>query len=160
MTILGAEFYMKTVNIDGKDVRMQIWDTSGQERYRAIAPSFIRKAKGVILTYSIDDRKSFQHVEDWMSQIQAHADKDISIVLVGNKMDLPNRVVEYAEGEKLADNYNVKFFETSAKDGTNIEEAFTLLAKDMRTKLIIDEPVSNTNRLSVKPQSKPSGGCC
>jgi len=124
LTTVGAEYHSKTINVNNKSVNLQVWDTAGQERYRAIAPSFIKKADVVLLTYAVDSRQSFEHVEIWLQQIKNNATEDICIILVGSKCDVEDRHVEYSEGETLAKRLGVEFFETSAKENINIDQVF------------------------------------
>lgn len=114
--------------------------------------------------YSITDRKSFESIAYWIDQIQSHAVQDVSIVLIGSKVDIPDRQIEYAEGKHLADTHNVDFFETSAKDKINIMETFEALAGGIvknldSTKL---DQSRRTHRLSSKRkvESKEHKKCC
>jgi len=118
---------------------MQIWDTAGQEKFRSIIQGYYKGAMGIIVVYSCSDRKSFTNVESWMRQIKTHAVPDVCIVLVGNKCDLANREVKKEEGEELAKSYKVKFFETSAKEGINVNEVFMEIAQVI-TRKINDDP--------------------
>jgi len=99
--------------------------------------TYYKGATGIILTYSITDRKSFQNVENWIKQIQIHAAVDVIIVLVGNKCDLGTeaRDITIAEGQQLAKKHSMEFFETSAKDGTNVNEVFQYLANVIKNKM-------------------------
>jgi GTPase SAR1 family protein len=107
--------------------------TAGQEKFRSIVQQYYKGAMGIILTYSVTDRKSFQNIELWMKQISSQA-PDAVIILVGNKCDLEPEI-QNEQGEQLAKNHNIKFFETSAKTGKNVEEIFQALARDIRNKL-------------------------
>jgi small GTP-binding protein len=137
--ILGIDFKIKTLEVEGKKVKMQIWDTAGQEKFRSIIQGYYKGAMGIIVVYSCSDRKSFANVESWMRQIKTHAVPDVCIILVGNKCDLANREVKKEEGEELAKSYKVKFFETSAKEGLNVSEVFLEIAKTI-TKKINEDP--------------------
>ena len=102
---------------------------------------------GIILSYSVGSRESFQHVEDWMKQIKANADTNVRIILVATKSDLvEQRAVEAAEGERLAGMYGIKFFETSARNGTNVEEAFLTLSKDVKEHILDKEAKKNQGK--------------
>jgi GTPase SAR1 family protein len=106
------------------------WDTSGQERFRSITTSFFRGMRGVVLVYDITDPRSFASVESWISEINSKAEKDVSVVLVGNKVDMVSqRRVTTAEGQELATRFSLPFFETSAKTGANLDEVFVGLAE-------------------------------
>ena len=118
-------------------MRLQLWDTAGQERFRSLTSNFFGRADGFVLTYDISNRPSFDHVIGWMRDIQTRAPSDCDIVLCGNKMDLDNdRVVSTEEGQQLADEYGVPFFETSALTGHQVERMFTALATTIKHKRI------------------------
>lgn len=118
-------------------MRLQLWDTAGQERFRSLTSNFFGRADGFVLTYDISNRPSFDHVIGWMRDIKTRAPPDCDIVLCGNKCDLDNdRVVSTEEGQQLADEYGVQFFETSALTGANVEKTFTSLATTIKRKRI------------------------
>ena len=143
---------------------LQTWDTSGQERFRTIAPTFIKKAMGVVLVYAVNDRKSFEDVSYWMEQIRNNGRKDVCIILVGSKIDMPDRAVEFEEGKNLADSVGIAFFETSAKEGTHVNEALQSLALDIKEKIIdLEAPKTEDTTMRLKPvpqKSKEGGKCC
>jgi len=148
---IGVDFKYKNLFCDDKKVKLQIWDTAGQEKFRSIMKTYYKGATGIILTYSIADRKSFQNVENWLKQIQIHASADVNVVLVGNKCDITERDVTTAEGQQLAQKHSLEFFETSAKEGNNVNEVFYHLAKVIKTKqeenpaLLRDKRIMATN---------------
>ena len=109
---------------------MQIWDTAGQERFKTITQNYYKGSMGIILTYSVIERDTFENITGWLKQINDHADENVCKLLIGNKMDMPGRTVAKEEGERLAAECGIPFFETSAKDGTNIQTAFTTIAKE------------------------------
>lgn len=126
---------MKTIDVDGKKIKVQIWDTAGQERYKTITQTYYKGAMGIILSYAVNDKESFENIENWMKQIKTHASEDVCKILIGNKCDMPDRVISYEEGKKLADTYGISFFETSAKENLNVQDAFKCIAKEVKEKL-------------------------
>ena len=132
---VGVEFGVKNFKIENNIVKVQIWDTAGEERYRSITNAYYKGAKGSLLVYDITNKKSFENVEKWISDLKANADEDISMILLGNKTDLEDkRVVTTEEGKNKAEFYNLTFMETSALNGNNIQEAFNELIMDVYKK--------------------------
>ncbi|KAF3677383.1 Ras-related protein RABA4c [Capsicum annuum] len=122
---IGVEFQTRTLEIDHKTVKAQIWDTAGQERYRAVTSAYYRGAVGAMLVYDITKRQSFDHVARWLEELRGHADKNIVIMLVGNKTDLGTlRAVPTEDAKEFAEKENLFFIETSALEATNVETAF------------------------------------
>ena len=105
-------------------VKLQVWDTAGQERFRTITQTYYKGAMGIILVYDCTEETTFNNISNWLKQIEAHASSGVAKVLVANKTDLPNRVISTERGQQLAEEYGLKFFETSAKTGSNINEMF------------------------------------
>jgi len=125
MNSIGVDFKLKTMSIDGKNVKLQIWDTAGQERFRTITTSYYKGAQGIVIVYDVTESESFEHVKNWMNDIEKYAKNDVLKILVGNKSDLiSKRKVSTEQGQDLADHYNIPFLETSAKDNSNIEQLF------------------------------------
>ncbi|KAK8791287.1 hypothetical protein WA171_002234, partial [Blastocystis sp. BT1] len=130
ITTIGIDFKIKTVNVCGKTVKLQIWDTAGQERFRTITTSYVRGSEGILLVYDVTDRNSFESISSWMEQISQHADSSVNKILIGNKCDLEaQRAVSTEEGKKLAEKFGIPFAETSAQTNTNVDEAFMSLAE-------------------------------
>ncbi|KAL5538292.1 hypothetical protein UlMin_044017 [Ulmus minor] len=122
---IGVEFQTKTLVIDHKTIKAQIWDTAGQERYRAVTSAYYRGAVGAMLVYDITKRQSFDHVARWLEELRGHADKNIVIMLVGNKSDLGTlRDVPTEDAKEFAQRENLFFMETSALEATNVEPSF------------------------------------
>ncbi|KAD4584632.1 hypothetical protein R6Q59_036544 [Mikania micrantha] len=122
---IGVEFQTKTLVIDQKTVKVQIWDTAGQERYRAVTSAYYRGAVGAMLVYDMTKRQSFEHMTRWLEELRGHADKNIVIMLIGNKCDLGNlRAVPVEDAQEFAERENLCFMETSALECTNVENAF------------------------------------
>ncbi|KAL4341334.1 hypothetical protein GQ457_08G016370 [Hibiscus cannabinus] len=122
---IGVEFQTKTLVIDNQTVKSQIWDTAGQERYRAVTSAYYRGAVGAMLVYDMTKRQSFDHISRWLEELRGHADKNIVIMLVGNKCDLTNlRAVPIEDAKEFAQRESLFFMETSAREATNVETAF------------------------------------
>ena len=115
--------------MDGKKIRMQIWDTAGQERFKTITQSYYKGAMGIVMVYAINDRNSFNSLENWSKQIKLHASEKVIKVLIGNKSDCDDRKVTYDEGKLMAQTLGVNFFEVSAKENINIQDTFLFMAK-------------------------------
>ena len=131
ITTIGIDFKIKTIDLDQKKVKMQIWDTAGQERFRTITAAYYRGAHGVLLVYDVTDETSFENVRNWMRNIEAHASEAAKVCLIGNKCDCEDskRKVTKERGVALAKEFGVPFFETSAKSGLRVEEAFSAMAR-------------------------------
>eukprot|EP00600_Ochromonadales_sp_CCMP1393_P002524 CAMPEP_0174981362 /NCGR_PEP_ID=MMETSP0004_2-20121128/15846_1 /TAXON_ID=420556 /ORGANISM="Ochromonas sp., Strain CCMP1393" /LENGTH=204 /DNA_ID=CAMNT_0016233095 /DNA_START=44 /DNA_END=658 /DNA_ORIENTATION=+ len=138
---IGVDYQIKYLELDDKRrVKVQIWDTAGQERFRTITTSYYKGAQGILLVYDVTDRNSFQSVRTWMEQIKEHCEVNVNTVLVGNKCDLEDkRLVKFEEGRALAEEYEINFYETSAKKNVNVEKAFLDLATAVKNRLLADE---------------------
>jgi len=137
ITTIGIDFKIRTIELEGKRIKLQIWDTAGQERFRTITTAYYRGAMGILLVYDVTDEKSFNNIRNWIRNIEQHATESVNKILIGNKCDMvEKKVVDSARGKALADEYGIKFLETSAKNSINVEEAFITLAKDIKKRLI------------------------
>ncbi|CAG8795792.1 28253_t:CDS:2, partial [Dentiscutata erythropus] len=124
---------IRTIELEGKTVKLQIWDTAGQERFRTITSSYYRGAHGIIVVYDVTDQDTFHNVKQWLQEIDRYACEGVNKLLVGNKSDLQNKkVVEYTVAKEFADHLNIPFLETSAKNATNVEQAFLTMAKQIK----------------------------
>ena len=122
---IGVDFKMKKREIDGKIIKVQIWDTAGHERFRSITYSYYRGANSIIIVFDLSDKKSFISITEWLKQIEKHAKENVFKFLVGNKSDLEDeRQVAYEEAKQYADEHDLPYIETSAKNGININELF------------------------------------
>lgn len=131
LTTIGIDFKIKIINLEEKQIKLQIWDTAGQERFRTITKTYYKGAHGIILTYDVTDENSFKNIRNWVKQIEQNAQSNVCKVLVGNKCDREDRKISYEEGAKLANEFKMQFFETSAKSKYNVSETFTYLTKEI-----------------------------
>eukprot|EP00128_Syssomonas_multiformis_P011043 Colp12_sorted_trinity150504_noHs@4149 len=126
---IGVDFKIKTVNVSGKSIQLTIWDTAGQERFRTLTSSYYRGAHGVILVYDVSKRESFEHIQQWLSELEVYAtSSEVVTMLVGNKIDL-DREVTRDEGLEFAQKHSMMFIECSAKTKVGVTQAFEELAQ-------------------------------
>ncbi|CAM5097204.1 unnamed protein product [Natator depressus] len=158
---VGIGFTNKVVAVDGVKVKLQIWDTAGQERFRSMTHAYYRDAQALLLFYDITSKMSFDNVRAWLTQIHEYAQKDVVIMLLGNKADVSSeRVIRIEDGESLAREYGVPFMETSAKTGMNVELAFRAIAKELKQRAVQqpDEPRFQIHDYIESQKKKTS--CC
>ncbi|KAL0341152.1 UNVERIFIED_CONTAM: Ras-related protein RABD2a [Sesamum radiatum] len=155
---------IRTVEQDGKTIKLQIWDTAGQERFRTITSSYYRGAHGIIIVYDITDQESFNNVKQWLSEIDRYASESVNKLLVGNKSDLADkRAVSYESAKAFADEIGIPFMETSAKNATNVEQAFMAMAADIKNRMASQPSLNNARPPSVQIRGQPvaqKSGCC
>jgi len=139
---IGVDYKMKSVTVKDIPVKLQIYDTAGQERFRTVTASFYRGAHGILLVYDITDKESFgNRVEEWLREIKNYTPDKTPIVFVGNKADLKDkRTVDESAARAFAEKHGLKYMETSAKENINVNEAFMSLAE-----LIVEQKFGNTN---------------
>ncbi|XP_017893037.1 ras-related protein Rab-18 isoform X2 [Ceratina calcarata] len=127
---VGMDYRTKKVTIDGNTVKLAIWDTAGQERFRTLTPSYYRNGQGAILVYDVTDRLTFIKLETWLNELNTYCDKsDIVKMVVGNKIDLPNREVSTEEGLQFARRHQTLYIESSAKTADGIKCCFEELVQ-------------------------------
>ncbi|XP_052543699.1 ras-related protein Rab-37 isoform X1 [Tympanuchus pallidicinctus] len=152
----------KVVAVDGVKVKLQqIWDTAGQERFRSVTHAYYRDAQALLLLYDITSKMSFDNIRAWLTEIHEYAQKDVVIMLLGNKADVSSeRMVRTEDGASLAREYGVPFMETSAKTGMNVELAFLAIARELKQRAmqLPDEPRFQIHDY-IEAQQKRSG-CC
>jgi len=135
ISTIGVDFKIKTVDIDGCKIKLQIWDTAGQERFRTITSSYYRGAHGIIVVYDVTEQKSFTNVMKWLKEIDTFAGPQVQKLLVGNKCDMESsRTVSAETGKEMANKLEIPFVETSAKDSLNVDTAFVTMARDIKDK--------------------------
>uniref|UniRef100_A0A7S2SPR3 Uncharacterized protein n=1 Tax=Mucochytrium quahogii TaxID=96639 RepID=A0A7S2SPR3_9STRA len=164
ISTIGVDFKIRTIELDGKTIKLQIWDTAGQERFRTITSSYYRGAHGIIIVYDVTDEESFQNVKQWLQEIDRYACEKVNTLLVGNKSDLTTkRQVSYEAAKEFADQNDMEFIETSAKNATNVEKAFMAMAKQIKTRMasqpLTDGGKAPTNVTQLSGQ-EVQGGCC
>ena len=139
ISTVGIDFKIKTMELNGKIIKLQVWDTAGQEQFKTITTCFYRGAVGVMMVYDITDKKSFDDITNWVRTIQEHANSNIEKIIIGNKCDMEDmRLVPKEYGEAVANKYASLFLETSAKANINIEEAFIQLVTCILEKKLLE----------------------
>jgi small GTP-binding protein len=166
LTTIGIDYKAKVINLNNRSIKLKIWDTAGQDRFRNITQQYYKGADGIVLVYDVTDRGSYEKVRDWMKQIQIYTQKDsIGLVLLGNKCDAEPRVVSNEEGITMAKEYGIKYFETSALNNFNVEESFTHLTEQIMSKKDITQLVEPEKKVVLTNGSKSGNsekkkGCC
>ena len=144
-----------------KQISLKIWDTAGQERFKSVATQYIKSCDGLLIVYAVNDRTSFEKIEEWLKEVEEkkNTNNKVPLVLIGNKIDLENeRVVSKEEGEKLAEKYNIEFFECSAKKGINVNEAFQYLI-DSCVEIHHDDIFNAIKKININNE-KVDNNCC
>ena len=164
VTTVGFDYKSKIIKLpkSKRNVKLQIWDTAGQERYMAINKSLFQKVQGIILMYDLTNRDSFEHVTNWLNLIKQTVTSK-TIILVANKLDLEEekRIVSVEEGEKIAKDNNILFFEGSGSSGQNVDKIFTAIAETIYTDLMDDNNEREESLvLKRKKLYKEKKSCC
>ena len=161
LSTIGLDYRLKSMTLQsGKNIKLQIWDTAGQDRFRAITKNYYKGANGIILIYDVTNRQSYENVKNWITQIREEANPNVVIYLAGNKVDVSEeeKVVKTEEGKKIAEEFNLPLYETSAKNGVNINRIFEELVEK------VDEIYSKLELPKIKKKKKIIYGetkrCC
>lgn len=164
---IGVEFGAKILEVSKERVKLQIWDTAGSEQYRSITRSYYRAAAAAILVYDTTNRSSFDHLADWLDEARINGNPNITVIVVGNKIDLhTQREITVEEGKKWAADNGLLFIETSAKNNQGVNEAFVFSCKDVLERIsagLIDvqTPTSGITVKSItKPVEQSKRSCC
>ena len=131
MATIGLDYRLKTLILEEqKIVKVQLWDTAGQDKFRAITRNYYKGASGIILIFDVTNVKSYENIKKWINEIKEEISEKVAILLIGNKIDnVQERKISKEQGDKLASEIGVKFFETSAKTGEGINESVFFLVK-------------------------------
>ena len=158
---------MKSIEIDGQKVNLQMWDTAGQERFRTITSNYYRGAHGFILVYDVTNEESFKNLKQWMVEIDKYGSETVNKLIVGNKCDLTSiKLVDYSTAKEYADQLGIPFLEASAKNKTNVQQAFKTMAEEIKHRIAHSEtePRSSMGSIefsnSISVQKSNRSGCC
>ncbi|KAF2315098.1 hypothetical protein GH714_038157 [Hevea brasiliensis] len=138
ISTIGVDFKIRTVEQDGKTIKLQIWDTAGQERFRTITSSYYRGAHGIIVVYDVTDQESFNNVKQWLSEIDRYASENVNKLLLA-----------------FADEIGIPFMETSAKNATNVEQAFMAMAAEIKNRMASQPAMNNARPPTVQIRGQP-----
>ena len=172
---VGFEFFTFNIRINEKIIKLQIWDTCGQELYRSLITNFYRNSSLALIVYSVTSKDSFKNIDMWLRELRTQSNPDVKIILIGNKIDLTDqRVVTKEEGELFAEKNNMNLFlETSAKTGFNAQSTFIQMANILYQDYLkykndgdqdqvsdsINEPMETTGK-TFEHKKKEKSGCC
>lgn len=165
ITTIGVDFKIRTIDVKGEKVKLQIWDTAGQERFRTITSTYYRGTHGVIVVYDVCSAESFVNVKRWLYEIDQNCE-EVSRILVGNKNDAPERkVVETEDAQKFAEQMKIQLYETSAKENINVEEMFNgitalVLKQKLENQAKLNAPNDNGKVNLEKRGKRNKGKCC
>jgi Ras-related protein Rab-11A len=165
---VGVEFISKSYKINNQVFKIEMWDTAGQERYKSITAAYYKGAKGALIVYDTTQKTSFENIDKWMVEIKDKASKDMKLMIVGNKTDLKDsRQVDTNEALQKAKDLEASLMETSAKDGSNVKEAFYDLLKEMyreikkKIEIVENEAKGGKDGIQLETNEKPEKkGCC
>jgi len=162
ISTIGLDYRLKSMVLkNGKNIKLQIWDTAGQDRFRAITKNYYKGANGIILIYDVTNPKTYDNVKNWVTQIREEASPNVVVYLCGNKIDMKEeRQVKEEDGKIMAEEFGFPFNETSARDGININETFEDLVEridSVYSKLDININKTKKNKLY---KGKAKSSCC
>eukprot|EP00998_Keelungia_sp_KM082_P007962 NODE_4148_length_811_cov_56.350877_g4125_i0.p1 GENE.NODE_4148_length_811_cov_56.350877_g4125_i0~~NODE_4148_length_811_cov_56.350877_g4125_i0.p1 ORF type:complete len:225 (+),score=64.62 NODE_4148_length_811_cov_56.350877_g4125_i0:60-677(+) len=160
---IGVDFRISTVERANKIVKLQLWDTAGQERFKTITQSYYRGAHAVGVCFDTTDLESFDHIQNWLRDVDNYSQQDVAIILVGTKADLvTKRAVPQSEVQAFADAHKFKYVETSAKNNTAVDSAFMTLVDEVLAQRKEQSIKSNPNTFTLgaaKPMKQKKRGC-
>ena len=167
ISTVGVDYMDKIIDYNKFKIKLQIWDTSGEEKFRTITKNFYRNADGLLVVFDLTKKESYDHIKSWINEAKENNDK-LKTILIGNKLDLKDeRIVAIDVAKQFAEKNNLKYIETSAKDGTNVNESFQaiidLLFDGKSSEEILHEFTKQDSSLSVVDDSmevKKKKACC
>lgn len=166
VSTIGVDFKIRTIEIGGRSIKLQIWDTAGQERFRSITSNYYNGSHAIAIVYDITNRETFENVNKWIADVNNLANPNVCKLLVGNKADLEDmRAVSYEEGQKMADSLGIPFLETSAKSTLNVNKMFIQMCNAIAQRQASLPKQSDAKRLEPLVQGKSirtsdSNQCC
>ena len=156
----GMDLKTTSININDKIIKLQIWDTAGQEKYKSITKTLFLKAQGILALYDITSESSFINLKNWLSLIEEECNPDVPRIIVGNKIDLiDKRVIEKEKALEYATQKKIDYIETSSKTGENIHKSILLITKKVLQKLDHNRNFSFSLDSS-SSKKKINHGCC
>lgn len=135
ISTIGVDFKIKTVILDEKVVKLQIWDSAGQERFKTLTTTYYRGAHGIAVVYDVTDRNTFINCGSWLTEIERHACEGVLKLIVGNKCDKTDREVDTEAAASFAEKLSIKYLESSAKNAINVDRLFMTMAAELKEKL-------------------------
>jgi Ras-related protein Rab-1A len=160
-TTIGVDFKVSTFSMNGKNIKLQLWDTAGQDRFKNIVASYYRGAHGIILMFDITSSSSFQNIQRWYDEAQNYLQKSVPKLLIGNKVDLATqRIVKNEDAVSLADRFGAQYIETSAKTNVNVKAAFESLTRSIMASNIVSIPGNIGKGVKMVPSRPIQKGCC
>lgn len=170
LTTMGIDKHSKIIKIDNTEYKLDFWDTAGQERYRSLPKKYYQNADGIFILFDVTNEESFKNVQYWLGNIKEclgdNNEKLISLFLIGNKIDLDNRVISREDAENFSNNLGLKYYETSAKINLNVNEVISRMILECHMTLNnINDVFTKSTKSTIKTQlnnevKKDEGGCC
>ena len=148
--------------MNNKTIKLQIWDTAGQERFRTVTSSYYRGSHGIVIVFDVTDKESFEHVKKWFEEIDRYASDKVSKILVGNKIDLDERVISRNDADIFASQHGMEYIETSAKENINVNLMFRTIVNNIKYQMTHDNPYIMHQSIRLHKDERPGwyDKCC
>ena len=163
VTTIGVDFRFKTMIVMDKIIKVQVWDTAGEERYRSITNAYYRGAEGILIVFDLTNKESFKNIENWINEVTVFTGQDVLIICLGNKSDLKKEISKDSI-EDFKKRTNLEIFNVSAKTGEGVEDAFRhlieLLIKKNTDKKEKDDVVNLNDNNNITSTEKKNNTCC